>query len=67
MEITLDEIIEWANANDYTWVDEPQVSDGGMWIGSDGEQVFEDELIEIIEKDRKETEDTYKFLNWWAR
>ena len=61
--ITLDEIIEWARANEFTHVG----GEGELYIGSDGEEMYEDEIIEIIEEDKKDTEDTYKFLNWWAR
>ena len=28
---------------------------------------YEDEIIEIIAEDKKATEETYKFLYWWAR
>ena len=47
--ITLDEITEWARANEFTYV-------GGqreLYIGSDGEEMYEDEMIEIIEEDKK--------------
>ena len=63
MEITLDEITEWATDNGFHYVG----GQGDLYIGSDGEEMYEDEMIEIIEEDKKATEETYKFLYWWAR
>jgi|TARA_R110002020_G_scaffold383568_2_gene594235 hypothetical protein len=62
-EISLDEIIEWTRDNNFTHVG----GDGELYIGSDGEEMYEDEIIEIIAEDKKATEETYKFLYWWAR
>ena len=63
MEITLDQIIEGTHDNNFTHVG----GEGELYIGSDGEELHEDEIIEIIEKDRKETEETYRFLYWHVR
>jgi hypothetical protein len=63
MEITLDQITEWAIDNGFEYVG----GQGDLYIGSDGEEMYEDEMIEIIEEDKKATEETYKFLYWWAR
>ena len=63
MEITLDQIIEWTHDNNFTHVG----GEGELYIGSDGDEPHEDEIIEIIEKDRKETEETYRFLYWHVR
>ena len=62
-EISLDEIIEWTRDNNFTHAG----GDGELYIGSDGEEMYEDEIIEIIAEDKKATEETYKFLYWWAR
>ena len=62
-EISLDEIIESTRDNNFTHVG----GDGELYIGSDGEEMYEDEIIEIIAEDKKATEETYKFLYWWAR
>ena len=64
-EITLDEIIEWAEANDFTCVDDR--THGSIWIGSDGEELLDDEISEIIQKDRDEVEETYRDLFWNER
>ena len=40
---------------------------GELYIGSDGEELHEDEIIEIIAEDKKATEETYKFLYWHVR
>ena len=65
-EITLDEITEWADANDFTFVNEE--ADGTtLWRGSDGEELIDDEIEEIIQKDRDEVEETYKSLLWSER
>jgi len=63
MEITLDQITEWAIDNGFEYVG----GQGDLYIGSDGEEMYEDEIIEIIEEDKKATEETYKFLYWHVR
>ena len=64
--ITLDEIIEWTHANNFTCVDNGNPH-GQLYIGSDGEELYEDEIIDIIEEDKKATEETYNFLYWHVR
>ena len=63
MEITLDQITEWAIDNGFEYVG----GQGDLYIGSDGEEMYEDEIIEIIEEDKKATEETYNFLYWHVR
>ena len=43
-EITLDEIVEWTDANAYVYMDDD------YYIGSDGEKVHEDQIIEMMSK-----------------
>ena len=64
-EINLYEIIEWAEANDFTCVDDR--THGSLWVGSDGEELLDDEIEEIIQKDRDEVEETYRDLFWNER
>ena len=52
MEITLDEIIEFTDSNGYEIIDEAW--NGILYRGSDGEEVYEDEIIEMIEEKKKE-------------
>jgi len=51
MEITLDEIIEFTEKNGYEIIDEAW--NGILYRGSDGEEVYEDEIIEMIEEKKK--------------
>tara|TARA_R100001509_G_scaffold29438_1_gene15673 strand:+ start:141 stop:314 length:174 start_codon:yes stop_codon:yes gene_type:complete len=51
MEITLDEIIEFTDSNGYEIIDEAW--NGILYRGSDGEEVYEDEIIEMIEEKKK--------------
>jgi hypothetical protein len=66
-EISLDEIIEWATNHDFLCVDDANPH-GTLWKSSfDGEELWEDEMVEIIEEEKKATEETYKFLYWHVR
>ncbi len=51
MKITLEEIEAWAEANDFTCVDDR--THGSIWIGSDGEELLDDAIEEIIEEKKK--------------
>ena len=51
MKITLDEIIEFTESNGYEIIKEAW--NGILYRGSDGEKVFEDEIIEMIEEKKK--------------
>ena len=51
MKITLDEIIEFTDSNGYEIIDEAW--NGILYRGSDGEEVYEDEIIEMIEEKKK--------------
>ena len=51
MKITLDEIIEFTVSNGYEIIDEAW--NGILYRDSDGEEVYEDEIIEIIEEKKK--------------
>ena len=64
--ITLDEIIQWTHDNNFTCFDNCNPH-GQLYIGSDGEELYEDEIIDIIEEDKKATEETYNFLYWHVR
>ncbi len=51
MKITLDEIIEFTVSNGYEIIDEAW--NGILYRDSDGEEVYEDEIIEMIEEKKK--------------
>ena len=51
MKITLDEIIEFTDSNGYEIIDEAW--NGILYRGSDGEEVYEDQIIEMIEEKKK--------------
>ena len=51
MKITLDEIIEFTDSNGYEIIAE--YWNGILYRGSDGEEVYEDEIIEMIEEKKK--------------
>ena len=54
MKITLDEIIEFTDSNGYEIIEEAW--NGILYRGSDGEEVYEDEIIEMIEEKKKKAE-----------
>ena len=51
MKITLDEIIEFTDSNGYEIIDEAW--NGILYRGSVGEEVYEDQMIEMIEEKKK--------------
>jgi len=51
MKITLDEIIEFTESNGYEIIKEAW--NGILYRGSDGGEVYEDEIIEMIEEKKK--------------
>ncbi len=51
MKITLDEIIEFTDSNGYEIIHEAW--NGILYRGSDGQEVYEDKIIEMIEEKKK--------------
>jgi hypothetical protein len=51
MKITLDEIIEFTDSNGYEIIDEAW--NGILYKGSDGQEVYEDKIIEMIEEKKE--------------
>ena len=51
MKITLDEIIEFTDSNGYEIIAE--YWNGILYRGSDGEEIYEDQIIEMIEEKKK--------------
>jgi hypothetical protein len=55
--ITLEEVEAWAEKNDFTCVDDR--THGSIWIGSDGEELLDDAIEEIIEAEKAKPLDNF--------